>query len=167
MGRRDQRGIALPSPVVLLSILAVGLAIVAFVLTGHDGPKEREITPAAAPETHPSASASAAPKVHKKPAKPKPKPIDRGKVYVEVYNNTNIRGLAGTVAEQAGTIGWNVVGADNWMGTVPATTVYYPPKLQAAGKKLALDLGIKRTHIAVQGSMKPDRLTIVLTGPLG
>jgi len=167
MQRRDQRGVALPSPVVLLSIVAVVLAVVAFVVTGNNGSDEKEITPASAPQSSaPAAPASSAPTAkHTHKHKPKPK-IDRSKVYVEVFNNTNIRGLAGEVADKASTIGWNVVGADNWMGTVPATTVYYPPKLKAAGKKLALDLGIKRTHPAVGDSMKGDRLTVVLTGPV-
>lgn len=169
VGRRGQRGVALPSSVVLLSVVAVVVAVVAFVLTGgrqHDG--EREITPAA---DTPSATARAHPHAHRakhhhaKP-KPKPKPIKRDTVDVVVFNNTNIHGLAATVASKVSTIGWNVVGADNWVGTVPATTVYYPPKLKAAGKLLALDLGIKRTHVAATSSMKTDRLTIVLTGPL-
>ena len=42
------------------------------------------------------------------------------------------------------------------------TTVYFPPRLKAAGKQLALDLGIKRTAPAV-GVMKRDRLTVILT----
>ncbi len=45
---------------------------------------------------------------------------------------------------------------------MPTTTVYFPPRLKAAGKQLALDLGIKRTSPAV-GEMKRDRLTIILT----
>ncbi len=44
----------------------------------------------------------------------------------------------------------------------PTTTVYFPPRLKAAGKQLALDLGIKRTSPAV-GVMKRDRLTVILT----
>ncbi len=59
-------------------------------------------------------------------------------------------------------MGWAVVGEDNWYGVVPTTTVYFPPRLKAAGKQLALDLGIKRTAPAV-GEMKRDRLTIILT----
>ena len=45
---------------------------------------------------------------------------------------------------------------------MPTSTVYFPPRLKAAGKQLALDLGIKRTAPAV-GEMKRDRLTIILT----
>ncbi|MFT4083565.1 MAG: LytR C-terminal domain-containing protein [Nocardioides sp.] len=167
---RDQRGVALPSPVVALSVVAVAVAILAFVLTGGHDDKAREITPAAVDHTPsasassssaPSASASASAKrTHKA------KPVQRAKIYVEVYNNTNIAGLAGSVASKAETIGWNVVGADNWVGTIPATTVYYPPSLKRAAKQLALDLGIKRLHVADGSSMKGDRLTVVLTGAL-
>jgi len=162
---RNERGVALPSPVVLLSIVAVVLAVVVFLVTNGKGDKEHEITPAAS-DKHSSAPSAAPTTDATKKAKPKPKPVKRGKVYVEVYNNTNIRGLAGTVAGKASTIGWNVVGADNWMGTVPATTVYYPPKLKRAAKQLSLDLGIKRLHAAEGDSMKGDRLTVVLTAPL-
>ena len=55
-----------------------------------------------------------------------------------------------------------MVGEDNWQGLIPTSTVYFPPRLKAAGKQLALDLGIKRTAPAV-GVMKRDRLTIILT----
>lgn len=163
--RRGERGVALPTPVVLLSIVAVVVAVVAFVLTNGGGDDQKEITPAAS-DKQPVASPSAQPTRQAKP-KPKPKPVDRDKTYVEVFNNTNIRGLASTVASKASTIGWNVVGADNWMGTVPETTVYYPPKLHRAAKQLALDLGIKRLHTAEGGSMKGDRLTVIVTAPLG
>jgi len=164
---RDQRGIALPSPVVLLSIVAVAMALVAFVVTrGHDD-SEHKIVPQAAVSTAPStpaatsgATAPAAPKHAKKP-----KTVKRGKVYVEVFNNSRIKGLAATVSGKAGKVGWNVVGADNWYGSIPATTVYYPQRLKAAGKQLALDLGIHRTAPSID-PMKMDRLTVILTGPL-
>jgi hypothetical protein len=54
------------------------------------------------------------------------------------------------------------VGADNWYGTIPASTVYYPERLTAAGQLLALDLGIRRSMPAT-GAMRRDRLTVVLT----
>ena len=99
-------------------------------------------------------------------AKPKPKPaVQRGKVYVEVYNNSGVTGLAGRVADRAIDMGWQVVGSDNWYGTVPATTVYYPERLKRAAKTLALDLGIQRTALAVD-PMRRDRLTLILTAPL-
>jgi hypothetical protein len=160
---RNQRGAVFPSPVVILSVLAVAMAGIAYVVTDGSEPTEREVTavvkeqePTETPA--PSYSASAEPK----PAKP---PVRRGKVYVEVYNNSGITGLAGDVAGRASDIGWKVVGSDNWYGTVPATTVYYPQRLKRAAKKLALDLGVRRTALAVD-PMRQDRLTLILTDPL-
>jgi hypothetical protein len=86
-------------------------------------------------------------------------------VLVEVFNNSQVTGLAAAVAARAAHAGWQVVGSDNWYGTIPASTVYYPPQLVKAGKLLALDLGIHRTMPAV-APMRLDRLTVILTGPL-
>ncbi|GAA1759020.1 hypothetical protein GCM10009795_001710 [Nocardioides hankookensis] len=164
---RNQRGAVFPSPVVILSVLAVAMAGVAFVATRGSEPTEREVT-TVVKEQQPSPSGDGAPSATYSPsAKPKPKPVvQRDKVYVEVYNNSGITGLAGQVADQAADIGWKVVGSDNWYGTIPGTTVYYPQKLKAAAKKLALDLGIQRTAPAVD-PMRRDRLTLILTEPLG
>ena len=164
---RNQRGVVMPSPVIMLSVIAVAMAGIAFVATRGGEPTEREVTTVAR-DAAPSESPSPTFKPSEKPAKPeKPKPpkVQRGKVYVEVYNNSGITGLAGQVAGRASAIGWQVVGSDNWYGTIPATTVYYPAKLEAAAKQLALDLGIKRTAPAVD-PMRLDRLTVILTGPL-
>ncbi|MCR6032279.1 LytR family transcriptional regulator [Nocardioides sp. zg-579] len=161
---RDQRGFVFPSPVVMLSIIAVAMAGIAFVATRGGEPTEREITTISAKET-PSAAPStpaAGPTKKPKPAKP---PVKRSEVYVEVYNNSGITGLAGTVSDRAGQAGWQVVGSDNWVGTIPASTVYYPRRLERAAKLLALDLGIDRTMPAVD-PMRLDRLTVILTGPL-
>ncbi|MGA8256002.1 MAG: LytR C-terminal domain-containing protein, partial [Nocardioides sp.] len=98
------------------------------------------------------------------PAKQRKK-LERGEVYVEVYNNTGISGLAGRVGGTASDVGWQVVGTDNWYGTVPSTTVYYPDRLKRAAKVLARDLGVERTAPA-EGEMKLDRLTLILTGEL-
>ena len=161
----NERGVAYPSPLVMLSVIAVAMAGIAFVATRDQGPTEREvITPVAAPSqpasatpTQPSPTAT---RTRTKPA------VDRAKVYVEVYNNSGITGLAGRAAERAGGAGWQVVGSDNWVGTIPANTVYFPQRLKAAGRLLALDLGIQRVQPAV-APMRLDRLTIVLTGDLG
>jgi hypothetical protein len=164
---RGERGVALPTPVIALSMVAVVAAVVVFWVTGGDGDKGEEIAQAGG---SPSSSASAKPAPakteQKKPAKAAPSPVDRAKISVEVYNNTNIPGLAGGVAAKATTVGWNVVGEDNWMGSIPENTVYYPDGMKREGQQLADDLGIKRTHLAVEGSMKGDRLTVVLTGAL-
>ncbi len=163
-GARNERGVAYPSPLVMLSVVAVAMAGIAFVATRDQPETERQITPAAAPESTPTETPTATPTpTPEKPAKPT---IQRGKVFVEVYNNTSISGLAGDVAGRATDIGWQVVGSDNWVGTIPANTVYFPTRLKAAGRQLGLDLGIRRVQPAV-GAMKLDRLTVVLTAPLG
>ena len=155
---------AFPSPLVMLSVLAVAMASITFVATRDEAPTERRVdtatiasadqTPEATPGTTPTPEAT---------PEPKPKPqVKRGEVYVEVFNNSGIKGLAASTAAKATGVGWAVVGEDNWYGVVPTTTVYFPPRLKAAGKQLALDLGIKRTAPAV-GVMKRDRLTIILT----
>jgi hypothetical protein len=161
---RDERGVVFPSPVVILSIVAVAMAGIAFVLTRDTAPDEKEISTISQPEATPSTTTPTTP-TPSKPTRPKKPQVDRSKVYVVVFNNSNVQGLAGRVAAKAGQIGWQVVGADNWYGTIPASTVYYPPRLERAGRLLALDLGIQRTAPSVD-PMRLDRLTVILTGPL-
>ena len=161
MRLRDERGVVFPSPVVILSVIAVAMAGIAFVATRDAAPTEREVTTVSEPEV----SATPTPTAEPKPEKPKKPEVDRSKVYVVVFNNSNITGLAGQVAAKASQIGWQVVGSDNWYGTIPASTVYYPQRLERAGKLLALDLGIQRTAPAVD-PMRLDRLTVILTAPL-
>jgi hypothetical protein len=163
MRRLDQRGVVFPSPVMILSIIAVAMAGVAWVATRHTAPTERLVEPTS--QQSPSARPSTyhPPKTHHTaPATPT---VDRGKVVVEVFNNSSVTGLAGTVAARTAHAGWQVVGSDNWYGTIPATTVYFPPRLKAAGHQLALDLGIHRVVPSVS-PMRLDRLTVILTGPL-
>lgn len=173
-GNRSQRGVVFPSPVVMLSIIAIALAAVAFVATrGGDAP-EREVattvrqtqSATTAPVPTPSPSASESPRAT---APPKPKktkePVQRDAVFVEVYNNAGITGLADRVGGSAASAGWNVVGTDNWYGTVPTNTVYFPGRLERQADQLALDLGIGRVMPAI-GAMKGDRLTVILTGEL-
>ena len=156
--RRNQRGVVFPSPVVMLSVIAVAMAGIAYVATRGQEPTEREVTPVARP-AEPSETAQPLPQ--KKPKKLEPA-VKRGKVYVEVYNNSGITGLAGQIGQQASAAGWQVVGADNWYGTIPSSTVYFPPRLRDAAKVLALDLGIRRVQPAID-PMRLDRLTVVLT----
>ena len=166
---RDQRGVVFPSPVVMLSIIAIAMAGIAYVATQGEEPTQREITttvaqPSAKPTPTPkpaTPSPTLAAREPKKIKKRKPA-VQRSDVYVEVYNNSGITGLASSVAANASSFGWQVVGSDNWYGTIPASTVYFPPRLEAAGKMLALDLGLARILPAVD-PMAADRLTVVLT----
>ena len=162
MRLRDERGVVFPSPVVILSVIAVAMAGIAFVATRDAAPTEREVTTVSEPEVTPTPTT---PAVEPKPDKPKKPEVDRSKVYVVVFNNSNVTGLAGQLAAKASQIGWQVVGSDNWYGTIPASTVYYPKRLAREGKLLALDLGIQRTAPAVD-PMRLDRLTVILTGAL-
>lgn len=157
---RNQRGVVFPSPVVMLSVIAVAMAGIAYVATQGQEPTEREVTTVGRPSEPDKSPKQSLPTG--KPEKIAPV-VQRGKVYVEVYNNSGITGLAGRYAARADQVGWNVVGADNWDGVIPASTVYYPQRLKAAGKQLALDLGIRRTMPAIPDAMDFDRLTVVLT----
>lgn len=156
--RRDESGVALPSPLVALSVIAVAMAGIAFVATGDDEPEK--VVPAAQPSQSPT-TPSETPAVVEKPKKKAPA-VKRGEIYVEVYNNSNISGLAGRAAAKVDAAGWKVVGSDNWRGTIPASTVYYPQRLERAAKLLGKDLGVKRLKPAV-APMRLDRLTVILT----
>jgi hypothetical protein len=148
----------------MLSVVAVATAAVTFVVTRDQPATERRVDTATVASATPTDDVEATPKATRK-AKPKPQ-VKRGQVYVEVYNNSGITGLAATTAEKANQVGWAVVGQDNWYGNIPATTVYFPPRLERAAKQLALDLGIERTAPAVD-PMRMDRLTLILTADAG
>lgn len=170
--RRDERGFALPSPVVLLSVVAVVLAAVAWFVTRDSGGAQADLS-AAQHGTH-SSSGSPHPKDQHsqkpapKPAKPAPPPVDRSAINVMVYNNTDITGLAGSVGSKVQRAGWHFVGADDWHGTIPATTIYYGDGLKRAAHQLSLDLGITRIYPADPSAagMLPHGLTVILLGPL-
>lgn len=159
---RDERGAAFPSPLVMLSVVAVVMAGIAFVATRDQPVTEREVQaasqPAATSEREPTPTDAAT----TKPAKPKPKPIKRDRFYVVIFNNSGITGLAASAADRVSGAGWQVVGSDNWVGTIPASTVYYPERFKRAAELLARDLGIRRLMPAVD-PMQMDRLTVILT----
>lgn len=156
---RDERGVAFPSPLVILSIVAVAMAGLAFIATQDKNAPDRHLQTVSEPS--PSVKPTTRPTHRPAPTTHVPD-FRRSDVFVEVYNNSGITGLAGTTARTASGAGWNVVGSDNWYGTIPASTVYFPPRLEAAAKALAKDLGIKRLRPAVD-PMRFDRLTVILT----
>lgn len=164
--RTDERGIALSSPVALLSAAAVLTAGAVFVAT--NGPQTEPVVTArpvtATPSPTPTSTAPE-PVIEEKKKKEKPKKpvIRRAKTYVEVYNNSGISGLAGRFADRAAGAGWQVVGSDNWYGTIPASTVYFPPRLRDEAELLGRDLGVNRLRPAI-APMRFDRLTVILTG---
>ena len=157
----DQRGVALSSPVALLSAAAVVIAGAAFFATNGEQPTVDVAKPVTATPTAPPPSKTAVVPVIKEKKHKKP-PVRRAGTYVEVYNNSGISGLAGSTAERASGAGWKVVGSDNWYGTIPASTVYYPARLEAEAKLLGRDLGIRRLRPSIS-PMRLDRLTVILT----
>jgi hypothetical protein len=161
---RDERGIALPSPVAALSLAAVLVAGGVFVATSGSSDAPAQAAPPVKASATPTPTRTAPEPVVEKKAQPKKrKPeVRRGDVYVEVYNNSGISGLAGSTAGTISGAGWQVVGSDNWYGTIPATTVYYPERLKQAAKLLARDIGVERVKPAIS-PMRFDRLTVILT----
>jgi LytR cell envelope-related transcriptional attenuator len=162
------------------SIGVVVVAMLALVVTGSPDRGDEAAADPVAESSAPSEPASESPSTRPEPSTPseppaspskqppereprKPKP-DRD-AYVEVYNNSGITGLANETAAMLQDTGWKVVGADNWYGSIPANTVYYPDRLSDDARLLADDLGIGRLHTAV-APMRFDRLTVILTGPL-
>ncbi len=165
--RYDERGIALPSFAALVSAAAVLVAGGAFVATaGSQEPTQAADRPVKTQPAPPRTTAAAPAKVAPKPVLKKKRrapDVRRGRTYVEVYNNSNVSGLAGQTAQKIADAGWQVVGSDNWYGTIPQSTVYYPARLHREARMLAKDLGIHRLHPAI-APMKFDRLTVILTG---
>lgn len=161
--RRDERGVVLSTRLLALSISAVAMAGLVFLANDPDeAGRPEQVAPAV---TTPTATATTTPTATPTPtAKPtkKARPVKRAETYVVVYNNTRTTGLAGTVAGRAKAAGWNVVGSDNWYGSVDSTTVYFPPRLKEAGKALAKDLGVRSLKPAEE-PMQFDRLTVILT----
>lgn len=156
---RSDEGFAMSSPLAMVAALVVAAAGVGFFATEADRVEQQQTREAAlvtapAPEERPVTL--------KKRPKPKPKPVERSEVYAEVYNNSNITGLAGSVTARMSGLGWQVVTTDNWYGTIPASTVYYPERLERAAELLSDDLGIERVQPAI-APMSLDRLTVVLT----
>jgi LytR cell envelope-related transcriptional attenuator len=183
--RDRDRGVALPSWAVGASIGAVVVAMLALVVSGSpdrgdeaaadpvaesSAPSEPTRQSSARPQPSTPTQTQQAPASTKppdsEPRKPKPRnPVPDRDAYVEVYNNSGITGLANETAAMLQDTGWEVVGADNWYGSIPENTVYYPERLHDDARVLASDLGIGRLHTAV-APMRFDRLTVILTGPL-
>lgn len=143
----------------MLSVVAVAMAGIALLATGGNDDSMKTVSEDRPTSAAPTATVAPTPSIT-----PKVKPVDRSKVPVEVYNLSSVTGLASRVADKADLKGWQVVGADNWTGSVVAPTVYYGPRLKREGELLAKDLGIERVRPAEVDSMQPDRLTVLLTG---
>ena len=157
-GSRNELGVLFPSAVVLATILAIAVAGLALVVTRADLPEPGAIRQAATPvRPSPSSEGSLPPAIFLAPE------IKRSRVRVDIFNNSDVVGLADRAGARADKHGWRVQGIGNWAGAVPTSTVYYPPGLRLAATVLADDLGVRRFRPAV-ASMRADRLTVILTG---
>jgi hypothetical protein len=163
--RRDERGLVLPTRLMVLSISAVALSGLAFIATQPDDTPDTA-SPAASSHSRstkpPTGMPTTLPVAPATTPKAKPE-VRRGRYYVVVFNNSNVRGLAGKTGDRVQRAGWNLVGTDNWYGTIDATTVYFPSGMKPAAAVLAHDLGITRLRPAIP-PMRSDRLTVILTG---
>lgn len=85
-----------------------------------------------------------------------------GRVPVVVLNQTPIRGAAATFREVLRAGGWQVPAIGDFRGNVPATTVYYPPGLEAAARALMAQFApVGRIRPAFAG-ISTTRLTVIL-----
>jgi hypothetical protein len=84
-------------------------------------------------------------------------------VQVVVLNQTSRAGLASHVADALRGDGWTVAAVGNFHGTVPATTVYYPPGEELAAQTAAEDLPATPRIRPRFGNLSTGRLTVVVT----
>ena len=156
----------IPSWAIVASLGVIVIAVLAFFITGRPDAAEevaKTTETAATPAAKPTPTTAPAKKPAKKPTnKPTGQAEEVPRAYVEVFNNSGVTGLADQTSSRVQGAGWKVVGTDNWYGTIPATTVYYPKRLKSQAKLLAADLKIKRVRPAIS-PMKFDRLTLILT----
>lgn len=163
---------ALPSAVTLGSVafvVAAGVGLAAVASNASEAPASNQ--PVAHDSAKPDDAAKqqpdqtkAEPKQQKQPAKPQHRRDPVPKVFVEVYNNSGVTGLAADKARLLDRAGWNVAATDNWYGNIPTNTVYYPARLRDSARQLAKTLHITRTRPAVS-PMQFDRLTVIFTHP--
>ena len=163
--RRDERGLVLPTRLMVLSVSAVAIAGLAFIATQPDDVPDTASPAASARRTSepaPTDPPTTQPSPPSATGRPKPE-VRRARYSVVVFNNSNVQGLAGKTGDRVERAGWRLVGTDNWYGTVDTSTVYYAAGMKAAATLLADDLGITRVKSAIP-PMRSDRLTVILTG---
>lgn len=85
-------------------------------------------------------------------------PVDY-EVPIGVYNASAVQGQAASVAQDLGSAGFNVPVADNWSGTVPASTIVYFSDNEATANAVAEQLGATAIY-----EPSVDGVVVVLTG---
>jgi hypothetical protein len=168
--RRGERGVLASSTAGLAAALVVGLAAVYYVVSAGTDSADNgaEPTPTGSVTLLPTDPGSPTPTPTADPTPSETEPAEtlrRTDYVVMVFNNSGITGLASSTAERLEDLGWVVMGADNWTGNIPDSTIYYPKGLRAAAEVLVQDLGIERLRPRESG-MGLDVLTLILTGEL-
>ena len=163
---------ALPSAFTLGSVafvVAAGVGLAAVASNASDGPSPnkpvaQQPTATRTPQTpaQPDKTATKAPTRAPGVRQPRERRTPVPKVFVEVYNNSGITGLAASRAKILERAGWNVTATDNWYGNIPTNTVYFPGTMRPEARQLAKVLDIGRVRPAVS-PMQFDRLTVILT----
>jgi hypothetical protein len=87
-------------------------------------------------------------------------PVPQVPVYV--FNQTPITGLAAETGANLEASGWNIVGVDNWVGTVPEDTVYFYPGDRAAAERLSRDFPDIARVWPASAPMPEGALTVIL-----
>ena len=111
--------------------------------SGTTAPSPISSAPSASPSMPPSSSAPTGPAPAQGGQPPTGDQQASAKwVFVRVYNNSTIHGLAARAAEDFRGAGWNVVDVSNYSaGIIPATTAFYRPGTdeETAAKALAAE----------------------------
>ena len=131
--------------------------------TTSSTPASREALSQAPETATPKASPSATVPVTTAPVTTVPARSTPRDVQVVVLNQTSRAGLASHVADALRGAGWTVAAVGNFHGTVPATTVYYPPGDELAAQTAAEDLQATPRIRPRFGNLSTSRLTVVVT----
>jgi hypothetical protein len=118
--------------------------------------------PTTAPRTTPPRTTAAATPT-RTPAPTSAPPTTGPKLPVDVFNGSNVTGLARQGATQVRAAGWTVAAVGNWRRTTVTTeTVYFGPGDEGSARRLARDLaGAQQVKAALSG-MSTSRLTYVV-----
>ncbi|HVQ88225.1 MAG TPA: LytR C-terminal domain-containing protein [Actinomycetes bacterium] len=175
----------------LLAVLAVlaGLGLAGYMLLANQGaddsaqplpssgtPADSGLTPSTEPATtgstkEPTSQPTKEPtnQPTKQPTKqptdePSKEPTDQSvpSIPVYVFNQTTLTGLASQVASEFESVGWNVVGVDNWRGFVPEDTVYYYPGDKAEAQQLSRQFPEIARVWPASSPMPGNALTVIL-----
>ena len=131
--------------------------------TTRSTPASREALSQAPDTATPKASPSAPATLTSAPVTTVPARSTLRDVQVVVLNQTSRAGLASQVADALRGGGWTVAAVGNFHGTVPATTVYYPPGDELAAQTAAEDLQATPRIRPRFGNLSTSRLTVVVT----